>query len=200
MRQPTTRRGRTSRDAIVSAAATLMYARGVRATGLDEVLLAAGAGKSQLYHYFETKDDLIAAVLEHQLGVVLAQQAQFRLDTWRGWRRWFDALLAGQRDRAHRGCPVGSMASEMSAMSPEMADRVGAAFARWQTTLEAGFDAMRSRGRLKPEARPAVLATVALSQIQGAYLLSAASQDPEPMRRALDAAYAGLRAHGRLTR
>ncbi len=196
MKQPPTRRGRTSRDAIIAAAATLMYGRGVRATGLDDVLLAAGAGKSQLYHYFATKDDLVAAVLEHQLGDVLAQQAQFRLDTWRGWRGWFDALLAGQRDRAYRGCPVGSMASEMSAMSPELADRVGAAFARWQNTLEAGFDTMRSRGRLKPGARPAVLATVALSQIQGAYLLSTASRDAEPMRRALDATYAGLRAHG----
>jgi AcrR family transcriptional regulator len=176
-----------------------MYERGVRAAGLDDVLLAAGAGKSQLYHYFETKDDLVAAVLEHQLGEVLAQQAQFRLDTWRGLRGWFDALLAGQRTRACRGCPIGSMASEMSAMSPQMADRVGAAFARWQATLEEGFEAMRSRGHLKPGARSAVLATVALSQIQGGYLLSTASQDPETMRPALDAAYAGLRAHARST-
>ena len=197
MKQPMTRRGRASRDAIIRAAATLMYERGVRATGLDDVLLAAGAGKSQLYHYFETKDDLVAAVLEHQLSEVLAQQAQFRLDTWRGWRGWFDVLLAGQRARSYRGCPVGSLASEMSAMSPEMADRVGAAFARWQATLEAGLEAMRSRGRLTPRARPSVLATVALSQIQGGYLLSTASQDLEPMRRALDVAYAGLRAHGR---
>ena len=196
MKQPKTRRGRASREAIVAAAAALMYERGVRATGLDDVLRAAGAGKSQLYHYFETKDDLVAAVLEHQLGEVLAQQAQFRLDTWRGLRGWFDALLAGQRTRAHRGCPVGSMASEMSAMSPQMAEWVGGAFARWQATLEEAFAAMRSRGRLKSGTRPEVLATVALSQIQGAYLLSTASQDPEPMRRALDAAYAGLRAHG----
>ncbi len=197
MRQPKTRRGRTSRDAIVHAAATLMYERGVRATGVDDVLLAAGAGKSQLYHYFETKDDLVAAVLEHQLAEVLAQQAQFRLDTWRGLRGWFDALLAGQRERGCRGCPVGSMASEMSAMSPEMADRVGAAFARWHGTLRTAFEALSRRGRLRPGARPDVLATVALSQIQGAYLLSTAAQDPEPMRRSLDAAYVGLRAHGR---
>ncbi len=199
MKDPKTRRGRTSRDAIIGAAAALMYERGVRATGLDDVLRAAGAGKSQLYHYFETKDDLVAAVLEHQLAGVLAQQAQFRLDTWRGLRGWFDALLEGQRIRAYRGCPIGSMASEMSAMSPEMAERVGAAFARWHETLEADFEAMRSSGRLKPRVRPDVLATVTLSQIQGADLLSTASQDPEPMRQALDAAYAGLRAHGRST-
>jgi AcrR family transcriptional regulator len=197
MRQPKTRRGRASRDAIVAAAAALMYERGVRATGLDEVLLAAGAGKSQLYHYFDTKDDLVAAVLEHQLGEVLAEQARFRLDTWRGLRGWFDALLAGQRARGCRGCPVGSLASEMTAMGPATADRVGAAFARWQATLQAGFEAMRSSGRLRPGARPDVLATVALSQIQGAYLLSAAAQDPEPMRQGLEAAYAGLRAYGR---
>ena len=195
--QPKRVRGRQSRGSIVSAAAELMYQRGVRATSLDDVLLAAGAGKSQLYHYFDTKDDLAAAVLEHQLAEILDQQATFRLDTWTGVRRWFDALLDGQRTRAYRGCPVGSLAAEMSAMSAEMTARLGMAFGRWQLTLEGAFAEMQARGRLDPAARPRALAAVTLAQIQGGYLLSTASQTLEPMKHALDAAYETLRAHAR---
>jgi len=179
----------------VDVAAELMYLRGVRATGIQEIIDAAGAGKSQLYHYFEAKEDLAAAVLEHQLAEVLQQQTAFRLDTWTGLREWFDALVDGQRARAHRGCPVGSIAPEMSAMSDDMAARVGAAFAHWQRTLAEAFTEMQRRDRLAHGASVDMLAAVTLAQIQGGYLLSTATQTTDPMAHALDAAYATLRAY-----
>lgn len=64
---PLTERGCRTRASIVDAAATLMYQRGVCATSLDDVLAAAGSGKSQLYQYFADKADLVAAVIERQL-------------------------------------------------------------------------------------------------------------------------------------
>ncbi len=193
--QPKTQRGRRSKETIVRAAAKLMYERGVRATSVDDVLLAAGAGKSQLYHYFETKEDLAAAVLDHQLAQVLAHQANFRLETWRGIHAWFDALVEGQKERDCRGCPVGSLAAEMSAVSDGLAGRVAEAFARWRTTLEEAFAEMQRKGRLAPQVRADILATVTLAQIQGGYLLSAALQDPEPMKAALEAAFVSLRSN-----
>ena len=78
---PVTERGRRSRAAIIDAAATLMYQRGVGLTTLDDVLAAAGAGKSQLYHYFDSKADLVAAVIERQLEMVLAQQPRWSTST-----------------------------------------------------------------------------------------------------------------------
>ncbi len=193
--QPKTQRGRETRAAIVRAAAQLMYERGVRATSLDDVLAAAGAGKSQLYHYFETKEDLAGAVLEHQLAEVLQQQGAFRLDTWTGLRKWFRALVDGQRARAYQGCPVGSMAAELSAIDDDMAARVGTAFAHWQLKLAEAFTEMRRRGALAQGTPIDRLAAVTLAQIQGGYLLSTASQTIEPMAHALDAAYAALREH-----
>lgn len=194
---PRTRRGQQTHAAIVSAAAELMYERGVRATSVDDILTRAGAGKGQLYHYFATKDDLIAAVLEHQLGQVLRQVADFRLDTWAGIRSWFDALLDGQHARAYRGCPVGSLSSEMTAAGPELASHVTAAFRRWEDALTESLQRMRERELLAPSARPRVLARTMLAAIQGGYLLSTAKGDLEPMRSALEMAYAHLRAHRR---
>lgn len=67
-------RGLRSRAAIVDAAATMMRHGGVASTSLDDVLAAAGCGKSQLYHYFEDRADLIRAVIDHQVELILAAQ------------------------------------------------------------------------------------------------------------------------------
>jgi AcrR family transcriptional regulator len=61
--QPRTGRGRASRERIVERAADLFAERGVAGTSLDEVLAAAGAGKSQLYHYFHGRDELVEAAV-----------------------------------------------------------------------------------------------------------------------------------------
>lgn len=193
MQKPKTRRGQERRDAIVHAAAKLMYERGLRGTSLQDILRAADAGKSQMYHYFSSKDDLAAAVLEHQLTQVLGQQQQFRLETWSGLRAWFDALLEGQKAREFRGCPVGSLAVEMSATSEELRARVADAFLRWQSTLEQAFEKMRSRGLIETDDTPAELAQTTLAAIQGGYLLSTAEQDLQPMVQSLKLAHTHLR-------
>jgi AcrR family transcriptional regulator len=172
-----------------------MYERGVRATSVDDVLARAGAGKSQLYHYFETKDDLVAAVLEHQLAGVLGQTSAHRLDTWNGLETWMDDLVDGQRDRRFRGCPLGSLSSEMSAASPELAARVADAFARWERVLAEAFERMRADGLLHRASEPDVLASRLLAAVQGGYLLSSALRDAAPMERALSMAYDHLRSH-----
>ena len=74
--KPRTERGRASRERIVERAAELFAERGVTATSLDEVLAAAGAGKSQLYHYFRGRDELVAAAVGLRCAQVLAGLTQ----------------------------------------------------------------------------------------------------------------------------
>jgi AcrR family transcriptional regulator len=190
-----TTRGQATRTRITRVAAALMYERGVRGTSLDDVLDAAGAGKSQLYHYFATKDDLIAAVLEHQLAAVFEGMSSHNLITWRGLSAWFSALVEGQRSRDFRGCPVGALSSEMSAISPRLAERVLEAFLRWESVLAEALARMQANGRLRPSADPRALASTLLAAIQGGYALSSATRDAAPMEAALSMAYDHLRSH-----
>ncbi len=198
MGEPKTARGRERKRAIISVGAALMYERGVRATGVDDVLVASGCGKSQFYHYFSSKEDLVAAVLEYQLAAVLGELGEFRLDTWSGLRAWLDSLLAGQRQRGFRGCPVGSLTVELRASSPNMQRPVAEAFTRWQNVLADAFASMKTKELLKANAQPARLAETTLAAVQGGYLLSTAQRDPRPMQTALTAAYQQLRARRRL--
>ena len=82
--QPATERGRRARSRIVAAAADVVAERGALGASLDEVGVRASASRSQLYHYFDDKNDLLLAVAEATNEAVLgAQQSLFEgLGTW----------------------------------------------------------------------------------------------------------------------
>ncbi len=103
-----TARGRSTRDRIVVAAATLIHERGVAGTSLDDVRAATATSKSQLYHYFADKSVLVRAVIERQVEQVLqAQQPELdSMDSMAGLRRWRDRVVELNGQDA-RGCPLG---------------------------------------------------------------------------------------------
>ena len=191
---PVTDRGRRTRAHIVEAASVLMYQNGVRAASLDDVLKAAGCGKSQLYHYFDDKADLVGAVIDHQLEFVLAAQpALAQIGSW----ATFDAWLAGilRMHTAPGGpfaCPLGTLAVELKNDEAHR-QRLEAAFGRWAALLAEGLRRMRDRGDLTPDADPERLATNAIAALQGGMLLGRVRADITPMRDAVDAAKAQLR-------
>ena len=170
-----------------------MYERGVRGATVDDVLAAAGAGKGQFYYYFESKDDLVREVLEHQLAEILGTLEAAGPDTWEGLRAWLDGLVEGHRRRGLGGCPLGTLASEASAESEALADVVAGAFGRWLERLAVALRQLRDAGALKSTADPDALAAATLASVQGAYLLSAAKRNPDVMRHGIEAAWAYLR-------
>lgn len=56
----------TPRERILAAADRLFYADGLRATGIDSVIAAAGVAKMTLYSHFKSKDELIAEYLRRR--------------------------------------------------------------------------------------------------------------------------------------
>jgi TetR/AcrR family transcriptional repressor of nem operon len=91
-------KGRQTRRRIIEAAAACILTNGVGRTTVDEVMEAAGVGKSQMYHYFTGKDDLVEAVIAYQTAQVLSPQGPHLapLDSWEAWQRWRDAVVGLQ--------------------------------------------------------------------------------------------------------
>ncbi len=194
MREPSTRRGRDTRRLIIAVAAELMYERGVSATSIEDVLAASGTGKSQFYHYFSSREELLAEVLDHQLDQILEEQSSFPLATWAGIQAWLGALaLRHETERGLRGCPLGSIVSEMLNHSEHLRSRGADAFARWESALADGFLKLQNGGLLRQDADPATLAEVTIAILQGGYLLSSTKREATPMRNAAAAALAHLR-------
>ncbi|MDP9444499.1 MAG: TetR/AcrR family transcriptional regulator [Actinomycetota bacterium] len=194
MREPSTRRGRDTRRRIIAMAAELMYEHGVGATSVEDVLAASGTGKSQFYHYFSSREDLLTAVLDHQVEQILEEQRSFELDTWAGIEGWLQALARRhEAERGLRGCPLGSIVSEVLDNSDRLRSRGADAFARWESALADGLRSMQNAGLLRAEADPAALAEVTIAILQGGYLLSSTKRQAAPMRNTVTAALAHLR-------
>jgi TetR/AcrR family transcriptional repressor of nem operon len=192
---PPTKKGRATRDRIVDAATTLIFEGGVARTSLDDVRAAANVSKSQLYHYFADRDDLIHAAIDRTVQSVLDAQPRLEdLSSWAAIRVWLDDLVALQDERgAVGGCPIGGLAGQLAERDEVAREELADGFARWEAPLRAGLEQMRAAGKLRRSADPDRLATATLAAIQGGLVLTQTRRDPGQLRIALDAAYAYLR-------
>jgi TetR/AcrR family transcriptional repressor of nem operon len=193
---PVTSKGRATRARIVDAAARLVYEGGVAGTSLDDVGLAAGVGRSQLYHYFADKGELIRAVISHATDEVFDAQEPYlhHLDSWEAWESWRDIVVDVQRRRHHGGCPLGSLASELADVDERARELLAGGFDRWEAAFREGLDAMRTKGLLRADADTHALALTVLAALQGGLLLSQTRRDAAPLEVALDGALATIRA------
>ena len=195
---PFTTRGRATRERIVRAAVGLIAERGVAGLSLDDVGEQAAASRSQLYHYFDDKDDLVRAAVGATGEMVLAGQDELlgAVDSWESLDHWFDSLVAFQRRRhARGGCPIGSLAGQLAEYDAEARHVLAANLERWEESIRDALARMQQTGALTAEADPAVLATAVLAALQGGLLLTQVHRDPERLRRALDGARSMLRAN-----
>ncbi len=196
MKKPTTRRGAQTRAHILATAADLIHQRGVAATSIDDILEASGAGKSQLYHYFEDKNALVREVVAHNLEVVLSAQGSRleNLSTWEGIETWLDSIADAHEDSGLvGGCRIGSLAAEVADRDQRLRLDLVDALLTWESYLVAGLEELKAQGALRPDADPEALAETTMALIQGGYLLATTKKDVRPMRNALAAAGSHLR-------
>jgi AcrR family transcriptional regulator len=190
---PTTEKGRLTRRRIVAAALEVVAENGALGASLDEVGARAPASRSQLYHYFDDKNDLLRAVAEATNDAVLdAQQDLFAsLDTWAGLVCWADALVALQQERGGKGgCPIANLLGQLGERDDDIRAVLASGFDRWESSIRAGLAAMADSGELRPGTDVAWLAASMLASLQGGLVLSQARRDPAALRGALDGALA----------
>jgi TetR/AcrR family transcriptional regulator, transcriptional repressor for nem operon len=195
---PTTDRGRTTRQRIVTSATEVVAEKGALGASLDEVGARASASRSQLYHYFSDKNDLLLAVAEATNKAVLGGQRHLfdQLGTWEGLVRWTDALVDLQRDRGGQGgCPIANLLGQVGERDDSIRAVLASGFDRWEADIRSGLAAMVNSGELRADADVAWLAASTLASVQGGLVLSQARRNPLALRRAVDGALALIESH-----
>lgn len=189
--QPATAKGRQTRERIIRAAAELVRERGVAGTSLDVVRARAGVSKSQVYHYFADRDDLMRAVARAASDEVVGGQAELftQLDTIEGLGAWANALVALQQElQARGGCPIGSLAGQLAERNEPARHELVDGMGRWEAAIRDGLERMAARGELRADADPAALAQRVLAAVQGGLLLTQIRRDPDQLCCALNGA------------
>jgi TetR/AcrR family transcriptional repressor of nem operon len=194
--RPLTQKGREKRQRIIDVAADLIFERGVAEVSLDDIRDATGVSKSQLYHYFNDRSDLLHAVIECQRERVLSNhRPTFRsLEGWDDLLQWRDMIVTHQAARSCRsGCPLGSLANGLAELDEVARDQLSEAFASWGDIIADGLTRMVESGDLRADADPKELAVSVLASLQGGLLMAETARDTRPLEIALDAALAHVR-------
>ncbi len=191
-----TAKGRATRERIVAAASELMLQRGVARTTIEDIQEAAAVSTSQMYHYFADKSDLVAAVIDFQTDHVLGVQhlGLDRIDSIKDLYRWRDIMVNLVRSMGCAGgCPIGSMANELSESDPIARARLARSFAQWENMIHDGLVAIAARGELADGTDIERVALAMLAGIQGGLLLSQVRRDTAPLEAAVDTMIEHLR-------
>ena len=167
------------RDRLVAGAGETIYRQGVEATTIADIAEAADVPVGNVYYYFKTKDELVAATIDgyaqedHELLSSIEQQHRTPRARLKGLVR----LLLSQSDRvALHGCPRGSLCSELEKQDNDLAR---ACRELMRTPLDWVEQQFKVMGR--SDARD--LAFALLASYQGIALLTNTFRDPALMAR-----------------
>ncbi|MGH8159084.1 MAG: TetR/AcrR family transcriptional regulator [Rhodanobacter sp.] len=166
-----------NKEAIVAAAEKLFRERGVAAVGLAELTKAAGFTQGGFYNHFESKDALVAAVMDRAVAdgaaeiVTAIEASQTKaLDPMKCLVEWY--LSTDHRTDIEKGCPLTVFAGDVRRLGNEARE----AYAKG---LASNFDQLASviDGDTPQEKRKKAIAL--FSQMVGSLLLSRAVVDAD---------------------
>jgi TetR/AcrR family transcriptional regulator, transcriptional repressor for nem operon len=168
------RDGKTTREAILSAAMRLMHVHGYNATSLDDVLRESGVGKGNFYYHFRSKEDLGYAILDQLADPGTPPLAQIRC--------FLDRIVQAQRDRQCRGgCAMGNLALELSDVHEGFRKRLASVFTTWHERIAETLAEAKRRGHVAAACDPESSARFLVASLEGSILLGKVSKDIEVM-------------------
>ena len=166
------------RDRLVAGARETFHRQGVQATTIADIAQASDVPVGNVYYYFKSKDELVAAAIDASAQdnrAALAALEHHRTPQAR--LKAFVGLLVEQSDLTARyGCPAGSLCSELDKQHDELAHGCAELMRLPIDWAEQQFKAMGRR-----DARDLAVALIAC--YEGIALLSNTFRDPELMTR-----------------
>ncbi|NUS73476.1 MAG: TetR/AcrR family transcriptional regulator [Corynebacteriales bacterium] len=169
----------TKRARLTEAAARIVHQQGVERTTISDIAQAADVPVGNVYYYFKTKDDLVAAAVSEQ-----ARQLELltgHLNELPDPRERLKALInqwGAQGETAARyGCPTGTLAAELDKRAEAGLDaEVGNVIRALLDWVAAQFQEL---GVPKPQDKAIAL----VGAYQGMSVLANALREPDIMKR-----------------
>ena len=182
-------KGEQTRETILEQAAQIFSRKGYFGSSLADIAHETGLGKSGIYNHFDSKDDLALEAFDY----AIKKLAGWMTKALEGKTNAVDRLLAvmsvfqrlGENSFLAGGCPVLNTAVESDDAHPALRLRTQKAVDDWQATLHRIIRKGIERGEIQPETEADTFATVFISTLEGAVMLSKLYGDSVHIRRAV---------------
>lgn len=163
------------RQQIIEATDMLMYEKGFNLMSFSDIADASGVPRGNIYYYFKTKDDILAAVIDHRVAGMKHMLAQWdqQIPTPLLRLKRFVQIAHNESPQLIRyGCPMGSLSIELAKAQPAQRRHINAQFDVFRHWLEQQF------ALLGLQHQAADLAMHLLIHTQGIAVLGQAYADP----------------------
>jgi TetR/AcrR family transcriptional repressor of nem operon len=182
---------------LIESARYLFWERGFAGTSMADLLGHSGVNSGSFYHFFESKEALLRAVLDTYLAALRPMVVDPAFAQTNDPVERIFAILAGYRERilqtdCQYGCPLGRLALEIDPENRPAHKLIAENFQGWITAVRECAEQLRIR--LPVGTDPEALATYVLAVMEGGVMLSRSYRSVEPFDRAV----AQLREHFRL--
>ena len=182
-----------SRQDLLNAAQELMLAKGFGATSVDEICRKAKLTKGSFFHYFKSKDDLGAALLERFCCSTQAQMKECcscqekEKDPLKRVESHIDFAIKMSKERVGtKGCLIGTFAQELSDTHPQIRSMCARAFREWGKLIAADLREAKAKYKTKANFDPQDLAQHFIAIIEGAEILAKAQGDKKIVKKSLE--------------
>jgi len=170
------RKGEQTREAILAQAAALFNCQGYAGSSLSDIMQATGLQKGGIYNHFGSKDDLAVAAFDY--GFALASQRM--ADAIRGKKNGVERLLAIIRffdgyyesPPVRGGCMLMNTAIESDDAYPQLLERAQQGMDQWRTLIRQTVEKGIARSEIVPSVDADALATIIISTLEGAIMMS----------------------------
>lgn len=180
-----------TREHILACGGRIIHHKGFTATGLHEILQAAGVPKGSFYFYFKSKDDFGLALIDHysswieerlrteRVSELLQDESLSPIERLRRYFLWFRDLFA--KVGFIKGCPIGNLVQELGDVNPAFREKLNASLQRHIQLVATLLQEAQEQNTLPPLLSPDVTARFIVSAWQGALLRMKAVAGPEPL-------------------
>ena len=171
------------RENLLDAGFRLMWQTGYGATGVRDIVAAAGAPQGSFTNHFRSKEDFACEVLFAYVGGLVSDAlCDATLRPIDRLRRYLD-VITEKLDAADwsRGCMIGNFSLETSPQSERLRERLSAIFAEWRGPFAACIAEAQHAGEISSAFAADELADFLLTSWQGAILRMKVDRSPEPL-------------------
>lgn len=165
---------------IIESTDNLLYHKGFNLMSFSDIAKAAEVPRGNIYYYFKTKDEVLAAVIEHRV-----EQMQIMLNNWDKTIKTplerlkrFAHITIKERDNITRfGCPMGTLNAELGKSQTGLQIIARTQYDTFLKWLNKQFH------ELAPNSNTSNLALHLLAQTQGLSIIAHSYADKSMIRR-----------------
>jgi TetR/AcrR family transcriptional regulator, transcriptional repressor for nem operon len=177
-------RGEATRRRIVEQSAAVFNRHGYAGTSMTDLMDATGLEKGGIYRHFVSKEELAAAAFDYAWEAV-SEPRWHGLEDCPTSMDKLRLLVRNFVDQPPRtlpgGCPLLNTAIDSDDGNAVLRGKAHAALEDWQARIIAIVRSGQTNGELRREIDPEQIATVLISTLEGAVMMSRMEKTREPL-------------------